>query len=585
MNDQVTAQDRFTADLRPGADTALKIGTSTDNKVGIVVTYKGTDKPKVRVTVTVHCGSDPSALLHSTNASIAVTSNLVNSPTFSKSDTTERTVSWRSRSAGDGLTKNPFFIDLKNFACSTPPGKAKIDLKAEIEGPDETFSTAWSKTLDVDKPDPAAAGLAYFTISPNFVLQAGATDVSLSILAKRFKAATLLRNNEQVLAWRDECRKIERGAAVQFVDRPSITTVYRLEVTDDKDIRQSFDRTVQVISAGWNRLVLPQGYPTWLFVAPDFSGDGGRRLYGIFVDANNKASLHSSATGVDNWREEPGEIPRRMADSPGVVFQNKLWLIGGKSFDEDEAGNEIWCYEQEQDSKTRRWVERKDLRLDRSPELGGRSCHACVVVPVLGGGGTIKEDLWLIGGASGGNAFQDVWTCDGQAWKPAEGPPWTGRYKHAAAVRGSGADVEAWVYGGIDQGGNALSDLWVWKSRPNGSGEWTKGLPPNPSPGRGKAVTLTAASEPSTGQQRQITMLGTFLPSGDGNLSVSRIMRWQTNNKIWEAEEVGAGWERFAGAEFSMHAVDFNRFIFVWTLHRRIGELRPPPRLNVLVQA
>ena len=196
MNDQVTAQDRFTADLRPGADTALKIGTSTDNKVGIVVTYKETDKTKVRVTVTVHCGSDPSALLHSTNASIAVTMNLVNSPTFSKSDTTERTVSWRSRSAGDGLTKNPFFIDLKNFACSTPPGKAKIDLKAEIEGPDETFSTAWSKTLDVDKPDPAAAGLAYFTISPNFVLQAGATDVSLSILAKRFKAATLLRNNE-----------------------------------------------------------------------------------------------------------------------------------------------------------------------------------------------------------------------------------------------------------------------------------------------------------------------------------------------------------------------------------------------------
>ena len=108
MNDQVTAQDRFTANLRPGADMALKIGTSTDNKVGIVVTYKGTDKPKVRVTVTVHCGYDPSALLHSTNASIAVTSNLPNSLTFSKSDTTERTVSWRSRSAGDGLTKNPF---------------------------------------------------------------------------------------------------------------------------------------------------------------------------------------------------------------------------------------------------------------------------------------------------------------------------------------------------------------------------------------------------------------------------------------------------------------------------------------------
>ena len=583
MNDQLNVKDRFTAKLRPGPDTALKIGASADNKVGIEVTYNGTDKPKIRVTVTIHCGPDPTALLHSTNASIAVTSNLAASPKFSKTDPQEKTISWQNRSVGEDLTKNPFFIDLKAFACSTPPGQAQIDLKAEIKESDDTFATAWSKSLPVDKPDPVAAGLAYFTISPNFVLQAGATDVSLSILGKRFKAATLLRNNEQVLAWRDECGKIDRGAAAQFIDRPSITTVYRLEVTDEKDSRQSFDRTVQVISTGWNRLALPQGYPTWLFVAPDFSGGGGDRLYGIFIDANNKASLHSSATGVDNWREEPGDVPRQMADSPGVVFQNRLWLIGGKSFDEDEAAQEVWCYEPERDSKTRRWVENKDLNLDRFPKLGARSCHACVVVPVPDGGGTIREDLWLLGGVNGGNACQDVWRCDGRSWRPAAAPPWAGRYKHAAAVRGTGASVEGWVYGGIDQAGNALSDLWVWTCKPDGSGEWTQGLPPNPAPGRGKAVTLAAASGLSSGEQQQIIMLGTFLPPEDGNLSVSRIMRWQTNNKIWEAEEVGAGWERFAGAEFSMHAVGFNRFIVVWTLHRRISALRPPPRLNVLV--
>jgi hypothetical protein len=190
-----------------------------------------------------------------------------------------------------------------------------------------------------------------------------------------------------------------------------------------------------------------------------------------------------------------------------------------------------------------------------------------VVVPVLGGGGTIKEDLWLIGGASGGNAFKmsDVRR---SFLKPAEGPPWTGRYKHAAAVR-QRCGCKAWVYGGIDQGGNALSDLWVWKSRPNGGrvDERTssQSIPAD------KVVTSTASNLQLGSNGR--TPCGTFLPSGDGNLSVSRIMRWQITTRFGKPRRwgpVGAVCRRQFTCTRSTSTVSFRV-----DAHRRIGELRP----------
>jgi hypothetical protein len=369
-------------------------------------------------------------------------------------------------------------------------------------------------------------------------------------------------------------------------------------------VSQTFDRTVQVIATGWNRLALPQGYPASLFVAPDWSGGGGRRLYGIFIDANGRATLNSSATGVDNWRQEEGEIPDKMQYSPGAVFKNKLWLVGGSSFNENEPGDQVCCYEERADAKERRdWKVQSGLKLKQA-----RACHACVVVPVPDGKGGLTEQLWILGGVDEGQYYQDVWTCDGVAWRPANKPAWDGRCRHAAAARRIGRGNEAseiWVFGGFVSGHTPRSDLWVCKITNDGNSSWSEATLPDPLPGEGKAVALTAAPRTPTGENelttgtgtsaggtQQIIMLGTFLPSANrnakSNVSVSRILRWQENNRIWEAEEVGAGWERFEGSEFIVRAVAFNGFIFVWSLHPSLTNpparrIFAPPRLNVLV--
>ena len=298
----MSGQEIFEA--KPRSGTSLKIGETPENKIEIDVTYKGSDTPRIRATVTAYSGQTPNALLASANAVVTVTSDLgdfskLQSEDFSSSNAK---VSWATSSAGIELKSKKFSISLTGFACSTPPGKAEIELNInQWDDTDLYFKPLWSskpKEIEIDKAEPPAAGLAYFTITPNFVLRAGLTDVTLSILAKGYKSATLRRNNEEVLAWQRQCDEIARGKAAEFTDRPSITTVYRLDLADEKGAQFHHDRTVQVIASGWNRLALPQGYPAWLFDAPDFSGGGGRRLYGIFIDANGRATLHSSATGV-----------------------------------------------------------------------------------------------------------------------------------------------------------------------------------------------------------------------------------------------------------------------------------------------
>jgi hypothetical protein len=593
--------DQRIFEAKPGPGTALKIGEAPENKIEIDVTYKGSETPLIRVTATVHCGQKPEALLAATTIAVKVTSNWGDLNKLPRNAELPETVSWQTVSRGvqlKDLKDKKFSIGLSNFACSTPPGKAKIDLK--IEQRDEKaqgFTTWWSSSAEIEKPKPVKPGLAYFTVSPSFVLHAGTTEVKLVILADGFESATLRRNNEEVPAWR---REIKKGEPATLTDRPSITTVYRLEMIIAGE-SQTVDRTVQVISSGWNRLRLPQGYPAWLFVAPDWSGGGGRRLFGIFIDANNKATLHSSATGVDNWRQEEGDVPDKMQFSPGVVFKNKLWLIGGSSFDENEPGDQVWCYEENPDAKERRrWV-RSGLNLK---QIGARACHACVVVPVPDGQGELAEQLWILGGVDKGQCYQDVWTCDGEAWAEANTPAWAGRCRHATAAQqiGRGNEVsEVWLFGGFGTGHTPLSDLWVCRIAKDRKSSWSPDTLPDPLPGEGKAMALTAAprapageNELTTGtgtpasENQQIIMLGTFLPSANSNVSVSRILRWQGRNRIWEAEEVGAGWERFEGSDFIMQAVAFNGFLFVWSLHPSLTNpparrVFAPPRLNVLV--
>ncbi|MBK7676725.1 MAG: hypothetical protein IPJ27_19260 [Candidatus Accumulibacter sp.] len=391
----------------PTADTAVRIGDSfaATNQVGIEVDASpqlpaGTT---VRVTVTVGCGAKEADLLASRDEFLKVTGESAGK-TVNIIPAQNPSAGKRAWDTGTFPTALPVSISLKGFVSNTPPGDAEIEVLVETSTGRQQWSTGGKASITVKKElEPREEpGIRYFTVNPSYILHAGQTAVTVSFCATGYETLTLFRNNEEVGNWpaQDAEHRIISGSFPvqgQFpeTEKPSITSVYRLEgkytKPDQTEVRNALDRTVQVISPGWNRIALPQGSPVRLFVANDFSGSGSDRLYGIFRNVGGSYALHSSATGVDAWRLEPGDVPQHMATSPGIYYKNKLWLIGGSSVDPDSPLNQVWCYEADQS-----WTRKGDFPSTMPARMG----HACLV---------FQDTLWVIGGYNNGTAYRDVW--------------------------------------------------------------------------------------------------------------------------------------------------------------------------------
>lgn len=598
----------------PTADTAVRIGDSfaATNQVGIEVDASpqlpaGTT---VRVTVTVGCGAKEADLLASrdeflkvTGESAGKTANIIpaQNPSAGK----------RAWDTGTFPTALPVSISLKGFVSNTPPGDAEIEVLVETSTGRQQWSTGGKASITVKKElEPREEpGIRYFTVNPSYILHAGQTAVTVSFCATGYETLTLFRNNEEVGNWpaQDAEHRIISGSFPvqgQFpeTEKPSITSVYRLEgkytKPDQTEVRNALDRTVQVISPGWNRIALPQGSPVRLFVANDFSGSGSDRLYGIFRNVGGSYALHSSATGVDAWRLEPGDVPQHMATSPGIYYKNKLWLIGGSSVDPDSPLNQVWCYEADQS-----WTRKGDFPSTMPARMG----HACLV---------FQDTLWVIGGYNNGTAYRDVWQGkekpDAQLeWSPLpeekstvprEGPPlakpceWAGRLNPAAAVwTPPDGSPEVWMYGGSrsPQTPDPLRDFWSTRDGKT----WQKmdenrrpPVPIMPDPGAPLASALVAfrqTESSETAKSDRLLLLGSFKElamngqdKDQGNRIFSFLFEWHPGTGLWEGRPVFDGWQQFQGQNFYMQAVVFNRFLFCWSL------LKDPEsigKLNVLV--
>jgi hypothetical protein len=357
-------------------------------------------------------------------------------------------------------------------------------------------------------------------------------------------------------------------------------------------VKETLYRTVQLISPGWNQIALPQGYPTRLFVNQDFSGSGVERLYGIFIDGNGKASLYSSATGVDDWRPEAhGEVPQHMATSPGVAYDNKLWLIGGSCVDANNPGSEVWCYEEDPNTKVRRWNKKSDFPRDMTARMG----HACVV---------FRQEIWVLGGYNQQNAssYQDVWCLEKVSVSPekynwelvSQKCAWSPRLNPAVVTfQKTQTDSELWIYGGSakPQSGG-LYDLW---STTDGTTWKQKSDTISPDPGTPLGATLVTYSLPDSPGSRisdRLLLIGSFLEwapgrqpqdgqqGKSGNRVSSFLFEWQSLKLLWEANPAFKGWQQFRGDNFYMQAVAFNGFLFVWSLQPKIESTL---KLNILV--
>ena len=543
---------------------------------------------KVKITVILGCGSTQADLLDSADETIKKVSFKAGAKVENMVLVTVPTPGKKSWHTGTFPKEVPVSITFDGFSSNTPPGEAEVIVLVQT-----WTDNKWSdppeqhlKKLKKEVVEPEKQAVHYFIANPEFILHAGQKEVTLSFLATGYDYAVLLRNNEEVASWKSPfpAGPQDKSIAASYKDKPSITSVYRLHLK--KPDTDSFDDrsiTVQVISAGWNQITLPQGSPIRLFVANDFSGSGADRLYGIFRDEEDHYALYSSATGIDTWREEAGQVPPGMEMSPGVYYKNKLWLIGGRSVGTElKAASQVWCYESDT-SGNRNWVKKVEFPQNMRSRVG----HACVVFPRKVQG-AMEEEVWIIGGYNKSvspYALNDVWRFreDGSGtqlqWEPLGNSSWNPRLNPAAAVYKDGQNgYEVWIYGGSAKPQSAgLTDFWSTNDGKTWVDMSKKDLPVPimPDPGVPLGATLLSyfrSGSSGVPQSARLFMLGSFketrLESGKdvGNRIFSFVFEWHRGTSYWEANPVFNGWQQFQGQNFYMQAVVFNSFLFCWSL-------------------
>lgn len=118
-----------------------------------------------------------------------------------------------------------------------------------------------------------------------------------------------------------------------------------------------------------------------------------------------------------------------------VVFDNKLWVIGG--YDESSK-NDVWY-----STDGLNWTCATD-----SAEWQPRYGHTSVV---------FENKIWVIGGFDHTNLYDDVWySSDGVNWiRATDSAGWTARTGHSSVV----FDNKIWLLGGSDANGQR-NDVW-----------------------------------------------------------------------------------------------------------------------------
>jgi hypothetical protein len=198
----------------------------------------------------------------------------------------------------------------------------------------------------------------------------------------------------------------------------------------------------------------------------------GNRLYAVVRDGDPEkgASIWRAAIGFDreSWepltktdKKTPIRIPVDAASRPGAVFDDKLYFMGGSSYDANYPGSDVGYFHFEANT----WVG-EDIRDEAwPPAMPARMGHGLLASPD-------GRRLWVLGGYNGdGGALKDVWVYD-QATKWAPHPAnvvWEPRCLFGATFHGA----ELWIAGGFDSPGGypTYDDIWRLDTQTN---NWQK---------------------------------------------------------------------------------------------------------------
>ena len=133
------------------------------------------------------------------------------------------------------------------------------------------------------------------------------------------------------------------------------------------------------------------------------------------------------------------EVTVESARRPGVIFRDRLWLLGGDCCRPDKPGRNVQYY----DFQEGEWHEvgDEDLRLPKG--MARRMGHAVV---------TFRDRIWVMGGWSqNGGLCNDIWEFDGNSWTKLP-------LACEACLFGATATAEAvWQVGGFASPGGAAS--------------------------------------------------------------------------------------------------------------------------------
>jgi hypothetical protein len=425
-------------------------------------------------------------------------------------------------------------ITLKNFVCCTDPGRARLQIDFAISD-----FTAFEATLEVEKKA-LVFELLFFEADPPYIATSAEKGTfTLSWSTVQAGRVELYKNQRKLATFTAGLDDYENGRKYTYRgEHPDLTgTTYELTAYDQADASQSrtIQQTVHVLQAGWHAVAFPQyGYPAMLCSLDDVN------LYGIFIK-NGEACLCSSKHPFAIWDLENGTVPDDMATSPGVSFNNRIWLVGGSSVDSDNFSNRVYSYDIEQG----RWQ-------DHPTNWPARMGHACVA---------FKRRLWVMGGMDAdGNALQDLHRMDARDnWQHHGEAPWDPRCMLAAASY----NKKLWIYGGCAEPfGDPRTDMWT-----SADGKSWESYEILPRPDNG------ALGQPISNSLQVVNgklhLLGSFR---SGHTVQARMCILNEAQQSWFVSDVTQPWDQQEQNTHSLSGATFNDLVYLRSLDYRIDD-------------
>ncbi len=172
--------------------------------------------------------------------------------------------------------------------------------------------------------------------------------------------------------------------------------------------------------------------------------------------SNLMNSVYSSFDGV-NWIPATNNVPwQKRSYSGGVVFKDKMWLMGGQVPGGGSYLNDVWS-----STDGANWTQET-----AAAQWPARRSFGCVVMPGI-------DKIFVIGGLdSSGNCLNDVWSStDGKQWTQESTRAFqTGRAAFGTVVYNNAIWTIAGLINGDESKGTPTNEVWY----SNNGSQWNK---------------------------------------------------------------------------------------------------------------